>query len=132
MATVQQVEGLLTLFHRLFIHSIQYLEIFELVIYCPNFIKLSFTIFSDVEGLDYEHAVLAISRLARLHAVSYCYRQEKVRKALSSFFLFLFFLFLARLHAISYCYRKEKVGKYRKENVRKGCTPSRTAIDKKR
>jgi len=32
---------------------------------------------SDGEGLDYEHAVLAVSRLARLHAISYCYRKEK-------------------------------------------------------
>ena len=44
---------------------------FSFLILFPNF--------SDGEGLDYEHAVLAVSRLARLHAISYCYRKEKVK-----------------------------------------------------
>ena len=47
---------------------------FSFLILFPNF--------SDGEGLDYEHAVLAVSRLARLHAISYCYRKEKVKVTL--------------------------------------------------
>ena len=31
----------------------------------------------DAKGLDYEHSVVALAALARLHAISYCYRKEK-------------------------------------------------------
>ena len=32
---------------------------------------------SDLDGLDYEHSIMAISYLAKFHATSYCYRKEK-------------------------------------------------------
>ena len=31
----------------------------------------------DLEGLDYEHSIMAISYLAKFHATSYCYRKEE-------------------------------------------------------
>jgi len=32
---------------------------------------------SDLDGLDYEHSIMAISYLAKFHASSYCYRKEE-------------------------------------------------------
>ena len=31
----------------------------------------------DLEGLDYEHSIMAISYLAKFHATSYCYRKDE-------------------------------------------------------
>ena len=31
----------------------------------------------DLEGLDYEHSIMAICYLAKFHATSYCYRKEE-------------------------------------------------------
>ena len=36
-----------------------------------------YRVLADVKGLDYEHSVLALATLARLHAISFCYRKDK-------------------------------------------------------
>lgn len=32
---------------------------------------------SDLDGLDYEHSIMAIAYLAKFHAASYCYRKDE-------------------------------------------------------
>ena len=35
-----------------------------------------YRVLTDAQGLDYEHTILALATLARLHAISYCYRKD--------------------------------------------------------
>ena len=85
---------------------------------------------SDPDGLDYEHCIMAISFLARFHAVSYCFRKQenilleekynflddlqcpKLRCRLSIHYILLFnsiFLQLLIIYFLSSPYVKRKV-----------------------